>query len=264
LFSAYFVKHLCLFLFFCSFQIVSSAWASDVEKEKFWKTHLSKNIKFGQAIDLEAEESNFFAIYNKQNLLHEKGSVILLHDKAGHPDWKDVIKPLRIQLTDHGWNTLSIQMPLKTKLLKEKEEIDAFYKKANTRLDSAISFLKDKNSKSIFLIAYGSNSFAVLNYMNENPNRIINGLVLIGMASSTTENTIDILEKIKSPVLDIFGSKDFDSVILTAPQRQSAAKRGGNIYYAQRKIDYADHFFKTESETLVKRVHSWMVSIISR
>jgi len=251
-------------VFLSALQIINSVCASDIEKEKYWKALISKNIKIGQSIDLQTDQDDFFSIYTKQNLLKEKGSVIILHDKGGHPDNKNVIRPLRIHLTDYGWNSLSIQMPLKKKKLKEKEEIEAFYEYGNLRLDSAISYLKDeKNQKNIFLIAYGINSLSALDYINKNPKRMVKGIVLIGM-SAEKEDSINQLEKVKLPILDIFGSKDIDSVIATAPQRQSAAKRGGNNYYAQRQINYADHFFHTDSKKLIKRVHSWMVSTLNR
>ncbi len=270
--SAYFIQHLRLIVFlypfifiFALLQSFNSVWAVDIsfdlEQEKYWKNLLSKNIKTGEVIDLKAEQQTFFAIYNKQSLLKEKGSVILLHDKAGHPDWKDVIRPLRTRLTKYGWNTLSIQMPLKKKALKKTEELQAFYQRGYPRLDNTIRYLKDKQAPAIFLIAYGSNSLVVLNYFKNNPKRDIKGLVLI---SSPTEGSISQLEEIKLPILDIYGSRDFDSVKLTAYQRQSAAKRSGNKYYLQQQINFADHFFNTESDRLVKRVHSWMVSTISR
>ncbi|MFK5893340.1 MAG: DUF3530 family protein [Pseudomonadota bacterium] len=276
MFSAYFMQQRRLFLFIIIFvcinivifalvQGINPVWASDssvdLKQEKYWKSLLSKQIKMGQAIDLNSGQQTFFAIYKKQNLLKEKGSVILLHDKAGHPDWKNVIRPLRINLTKHGWNTLSIQMPLKNKPLKKTEELQAFYQQGYSRLDSALQYLKDQKAPNIFLIAYGSNNLVVLNYYKNNPKRDINGVVLISLA---TENSLSLLEEINLPVLDIYGSNDFDSVTLTARQRISAAKRSGNKYYSQQQIHYADHFFSTDSDKLIKRIHSWMVSTISR
>jgi len=244
--------------------IINSAFASDIEKENYWKELILKANKIGENIDLKADDQDFFALYNKQNLIKEKGSVILLHDKGGHPDTKNVIRPLRIQLTDYGWNTFSIQMPLNTSKLVEKEDFQLFFQQANARLDSAITYLKDeKNQKTIFLVAYGENSSIVLDYMQNNPRRMVKGMVLIAMPSISEEITQK-LEKIKLPILDIYGSEDYDSVTLAAPQRQSAARRGGNIFYAQRKLNFADHFFYTEINLLIKRVHSWMVSTIKK
>ncbi len=263
------------YIFFSIFvinQCISFVYANDIAKEKYWKNILSQSIKAGQIVELKTDNSSFIGIYNKQNQLKEKGSVILLHDKAGHPNWKHVIKPLRIELSDYGWNTLSIQMPLQDKVLSSKAEVNAFYQLGLTRIDVAINFLKDKKAPVIMVIAYGSSTAIALNFVNKFNEVTEKGkkvkkaaaLVLISAASKNSkqhpENMVEMLEKIELPILDMYGSVDHLAVLNTTKQRLNAAKRGGNTRYVQQQIDHADHFFINQYEILTKRIHSWMLS----
>ena len=35
-----------------------------------------------------------------------------MHGIGVHPNWDQVIRPIRVEMTTRGWNTLSIQMPV--------------------------------------------------------------------------------------------------------------------------------------------------------
>jgi hypothetical protein len=249
-------------IFFLLFQYVSISLASDIKKEQYWKKIISENLKIGEVIQLKAQEQNFFAIYTKQNRLKQRGSVIILHGKAEHPDWKVVVRPLRTQLADYGWNTLSIQMPIRNKPLKTNEEIEKFNQQGTLRIDSAITFLKDKQAVNIFIIIHGENDEIALSYIKANPKHTIKGLIFVSMPLniSNNKNTIKLLELMTLPVLDIYAGKDIDTVTLTAKERHSAAKRSGNVDYLQQPINNADFSYDQQVNTLIKRIHSWMLS----
>lgn len=55
--------------------------------------------------------SSFLALELYENTPEPQGAVIFLHGADQHPDWPQVIKPLRTLLTDDGWYTLSIMLP---------------------------------------------------------------------------------------------------------------------------------------------------------
>lgn len=247
-------------------QTFNTCWASNFEKEKYWKIMISENLKIGEPVQLKAGEKSFFAIYTKQNRLNQRGSVILLHGKAAHPDWKEVIRPLRTKLVDYGWNTLSIQMPIRTKSLTSKEEIEKFNKDGALRLDSTLVYLKAKKTPSIFLLTHGENAETALAYMKDNPKRIIHGLILVSMPikKHLNKKSIEMLEQLKIPVLDIYASRDIETVRFTAKERQSAANRGGNSNYRQQQINNADYSYDKQIKTLIKRIHSWMLAMVQR
>lgn len=250
----------------------SGAAESDFEKEKYWKKQLSDKIKIGEVIELKAGSNSFFSIYTKQNTATPKGSIILLHDKAGHPDWFQVINPMRTQLPDRGWNTLSIQLPIRTKPLKTPQELDTFYQQAFPRIDSAISYLKSQKEKNIVLVAHGMGASIALLFSRDHnlaksatkPVATLAALVIISAPHIRTpehpENSVVLLEKIKLPILDIYGMDDLDIVVQSAKARQGAAKRSGKKFYTQQVIFGADHLFTSQINMLITRVHSWLTA----
>jgi hypothetical protein len=252
-----------LFLtFLLLIQYVNSSIASDIQNEQYWKRTISENLKIGEPIELKAGEQPFFGIYTKQNRLKQRGSAIIIHGKAEHPNWNEVIRPLRTQLADYGWNTLSIQMPIRNKPLKTKEDIEKFNQQGTLRLDNTLVYLKDKKTPSIFLITHGENAEIALSYIKDNPKHIIDGLVFVSMPLKMAhkQKSIELLELLVLPVLDIYAGKDLETVTLTAKERHSAAKRGGNADYLQQCINNADFSYDNQVQTLIKRVHSWMLS----
>jgi pimeloyl-ACP methyl ester carboxylesterase len=53
-----------------------------------------------------------FSIFMESEADKPKGGIIILHNRGQHANWSDTIKPLRTGLTEKGWHTLSVQMPV--------------------------------------------------------------------------------------------------------------------------------------------------------
>ena len=60
---------------------------------------------------LADSQGEFLALYQPQNRAQPMGAVLIVHDLGQHPDWPQVVRPLRLGLPDHGWHTLSIMLP---------------------------------------------------------------------------------------------------------------------------------------------------------
>ena len=84
--------------------------ASFKHREQRWATQILDSQMIGEAAWLKVKADKFLALYNPA--AKPKGGVILMHDAGLNPDWPDVISPLRRELPEHGWTTLSLQMPL--------------------------------------------------------------------------------------------------------------------------------------------------------
>jgi pimeloyl-ACP methyl ester carboxylesterase len=66
------------------------------------------------------------------------------------------------------------------------------------------------------------------------------------------------LEKITLPVLDLYGSRDLDSVLMSSDTRARAAHKSGNPDYRQLAIEGGDHFYVGVEDELVRRVYGWL------
>ncbi|MEM7256333.1 MAG: DUF3530 family protein, partial [Pseudomonadota bacterium] len=89
----------------------------------------------GEPIFLEVPDHRFFAIYTKAVSPSQNG-LIVLHGTGFHPDYEQVVSPLRVALTTTGWHTLSIQLP-RLDSQAEYNDYVSVYPQVPPRLDAA-------------------------------------------------------------------------------------------------------------------------------
>ena len=234
------------------------AQASDLAKEKRWANQVVDAILDGEAVWLDDGHSEFLGIYTDAADESDR-SVIVMHGTGIHPDWQQVVQPLRVGLTEHGWNTLSIQMPI---LPNEAEypEYAPLYDEVAPRIDAAIRYLKDNGSKHIVLIGHSQGASMAAYYLTTSK-QPIEGFVAIGMAAFADDPRMDStlsLKKIHVPVLDLYGSADLEVVLKSVDKRSAAAKQAGNTDYTQLKINGANHFYDGHEDELVDTVSNWL------
>ncbi len=248
--------------------------AAQTAIEKQWRQQLSQQQLSGERLELEAGGSKFLAIYQHYQSKKEYGAAIVLHDKAMHPDWQKVVQPLRLQLADKGWNTLSIQLPIQGKAL-DLEALTKFYADGAARVAAAVDYLRQKKVANIFIIAYGRGGYPAFSYVvnvletaDKETTASIKGLVLVSHSSYIgqpvakgqkphPENTAAMIEKLKIPLLDIYGSYDNLAVLNSSQAKRAAANHAG-IDFSQQQVLHADHFYQAQQQQLVQRIHGWM------
>ncbi|RKZ55324.1 MAG: DUF3530 domain-containing protein, partial [Gammaproteobacteria bacterium] len=150
-------------IFVSFFFLAPGVSASDLDKEKRWADQVVDAILDGDAVWLNDGKNNFLGIYTEAE--EDKGrAVIVMHGTGIHPDWQQVIQPLRVGLTEDSWNTLSIQMPV---LANEAEYIDyaQLYDEVAPRIDAAIKYLKDNGIKEIVLLGHSQGSSMTAYYL---------------------------------------------------------------------------------------------------
>lgn len=242
------------------FVLPLNSYASDLAKEKRWAAQVVDAIIDGDAVWLNDGTSDFLGIYTEAQ--EDKGrAVIVMHGTGIHPDWQQVIQPLRVGLTERNWNTLSIQMPI---LANEAEYLDyaPLYDEVAPRIEAAIKYLKEHGSKDIVLIGHSQGS-AMTAYYLSGTKPDVKGFVAIGMAAFADDprmNSIKSLEQIQLPLLDLYGSEDLDSIKASTKTRADTAKKAGNRNYTQIEIK-GNHFFDGNEKTLVDTVASWLEKI---
>jgi pimeloyl-ACP methyl ester carboxylesterase len=235
-----------------------NAQASDLAKEKRWANQVVDAIIDGEAVLLDDGSNKFLGIYTEATEDSQR-SVIVMHGTGIHPNWQQVIQPLRVGLTEHGWNTLSIQMPI---LANDAEypEYAPLYDEVAPRIDAAINYLKENGTKGIVLIGH-SQGAAMTAYYLSTSKQDIKGFVAISMAAFADDprmNSILSLQKIKVPVLDLYGSNDIEGVLKTVDKRKAAAMQAANKNYTQIRIEGANHFFDGHEDELLDSVANWL------
>jgi pimeloyl-ACP methyl ester carboxylesterase len=252
------LKLLYLLIFFL---ITPLASGSDQGKEKRWSEQIVDSLLVGEAVTLEASGTSFLGIYTEAEDGGAERAAIVAHGIGAHPNWQDVVYPLRTELPAHGWATLSIQMPI---LANDAALADyaPLYDEVGPRIDAAVKYLRDKGAKTIVLIGHSLGAGMAASYLSTGGGDI-DGLVAVGLnAEIDVEkmNAAQALEKIKIPVLDLYGSRDLEGVMNSADARVKAARKAGNDDYRQERIEGADHFFVGSETLLVRTVRGWLKS----
>ena len=120
--------------------------ASDFKKEQRWADQIVDSLIEGKVLWLVANGHKFLTLYTESAHKSPKGAVIILHGIGAHPNWNEVVYPLRTRLPGLGWHSLSIQMPVLPNDAEYKQYASLFSEIA-PRVNAAIKFLKTKKIK---------------------------------------------------------------------------------------------------------------------
>jgi pimeloyl-ACP methyl ester carboxylesterase len=253
--------HLYFLCLFISGLVSSALQASDILKEQAWAAQLKEQLVVGQPLEIRAGQQSFFAIHTPAEGKLKRGGVILLHGLGAHPDWPDVISPLRKALPESGWATLSIQLPVWPNGAEFKD-YPPLFPEAKARISAAVQHLQQQGLLNITLVGHSLGAAMGAHFLAEKApgSEAIRTFVGIGMnqAPGTVAHTPDALSKITIPVLDLYGAQDLDGVQVSAKARALAANQANNSGYRQTVIPGADHFFRGLDTTLTRRVSAWL------
>jgi dienelactone hydrolase len=234
------------------------AAASDLAKEKRWADQIVEFLIDGEAEWLTADGQEFLSIYTESTQDTTRGGIIVVHGSGVHPNWQDIVHPLRTRLPEQGWATLSIQMPV---LHNEAEyhEYAPLFSEVPGRMKAAVQYLKDKDIDHIVIVAHSLGTTMSAYYLASSDASDIHSFVAIGMPGAREDermNNLISLKKISIPMLDLYGSKDNENILESAGERKSAAAH--NKKYSQQVVDGANHFFVNKNDELVSTVGEWL------
>lgn len=217
----------------------------------------------GEIIYLAAQGREVFALLSEPDEPALNGIVMLLHGRGFHPDWPQVVGPLREGLTDLGIPTLSVQMPVLAKDAKYYDYLEII-PESLVRIESAIQYLKAAGYSWIAMVAHSCSVHMTMAWIKQSGDQGIDAYVGIGMGATDYRQPMlepFPLEDLHVPVLDLFGSADYPAVTKAAPDRWAAIHTAGHSNSAQLVIDGADHFFEGFEEALVSAVSDWVLSV---
>ncbi len=233
-----------------------SAMATDKDREQRWVDQTVDAIFDGEPVFLEVPGHRFYSIYTMPEVKSVNG-LIVLHGTGFHPNYEQVVQPLRVELAAQGWHTLSIQLPLLDSEA-DYEDYASVYPEVPPRVDAAAEYLRQKGVTNVAIVAHSQGATMACYYLSQRKNNMA-ALVAIGMSTQHSDpaiNSSKTLRKIDIPVLDLYGSKDFAAVLQSADLRAQAGAH--NSQYEQRIIDGAYHFFDLRQDELLSVVSQWL------
>ena len=239
----------------------------DYEREERIVNQIADSVIEGEVEWLEVSQRKFFSIYTESDSDRIKGGVIILHSRGFHPNWEDVVKPLRVNLAQKGWNTLSVQMPVLNKKAKYYDYVPIL-PYAGPRIQAAIDFYKQKGINRIILVAHACGAHMARHFLDKYGEQDLSGFVGIGMGATdfgqrALNPIIFTLMQLNIPILDVLAEHDYPAV-----QRFARARNEAFIWLKKPKnkqaiIKDASHYYTSPKATvaLVHVVASWLDDI---
>ena len=223
---------------------------ADYAREKRWAEEITPAILVGDPVYLALKSSRRFLAIYAPNASAIAG-VIVVHGIGVHPDWGPV-NPMRSQLSEQGYATLSVQMPVLAADARG-DKYAPLFPEAAERLAVAVEFLRGKGLKKVAIVSHSFGSRMTNYFLNHAGGTRIDAWVAIGLSGEFTDPAT-----FKSPVLDLYGEKDLPAVIEDAAKRAAAIRgiRGSG----QMQVAGADHFFVGVETELIRRVKQFLDS----
>lgn len=216
----------------------------------------------GEIVLLNAEGRSFLGLYLAAPNVMPQGAVILVHGFGAHPDWPDVIGPLRRQLPERGWSTLSIQLPRLSPEVSHAVESE-LPRRSGPRIQAAMAWLAARGITPVAVIGHGFGAAVAARTLAIAP-RDVSAFVAISMQMP------DYLEKpagfpeslgaVKVPVLDLYAGSDDALVLQSAPARELWGRKNKERVFERMVIEDAAAGFHGREGELATRIAAWLVA----
>ncbi len=249
-----------LVLFTIAFATPGYATNSDTAKEKRWAEQVIDGLLDGDELWLTDNSGHEFLGILTEGDTDSGRAVILVHGIGVHPNWPDVIYPLREGLLEHGTTTLSIQMPI---LENDADPGDyrQLFEEVPGRFAAAWQYLNENGYESVTIVAHSMGTSMSAYYLSRAKPHGIESFVSIGMGTGILESdNSELLKMIDVDILDLYGSQDLEPVVTNAARRATAANSRTGKKFLQIEVDGASHFFQGYEDALKQHVIDWLDS----
>ena len=220
------------------------AWGQDYEREQRWADQILPGLMVGDAVWLQQKEGHkFLALYTEAK--NARGAIILAHGRGWSPDY-ELYGILRTKLAEQGYTTLAIQLPVLGGGAKIGDYLYT-YPEARERFQIAADFLKSKGYKNIAIVSHSLGATMANQYLIDTNDQTVKAWVFIGIINGLEE-----MFRIKIPVMDVYGSQDWEITQVGAYERKKQIMKikGSD----QVVVPEALHFFEGKEDQLTKIV----------
>ncbi len=225
------------------------ARAQDYAREKRWADEVVPNVVVGDAVWLKEKQGReFLGLYTA--VKGAKRAVLLVHGLGVHPDL-GLIGILRVALSDMGYATLSIQMPVQAADAKAADYYPKLFPQAIDRIGAGAAWLAGKGYAHPVLLSHSMGSWMSESYFAATPEAPFAAWVCLGRGGPFGE-----LENVHVPVLDVRGANDLPAVL------RRSDERGQILHLIPRSkqivISAADHFYTGHEQALEDAIHDFI------
>jgi alpha/beta superfamily hydrolase len=225
------------------------AHTQDFEREARWRAEVVPGLVAGDAVDIPGPGGRAFLglLTSAGNADPAKATLLLIvHGIGVHPD-HGIIGKLRMDLADKGFATLAIQMPV---LASEAppDHYEPLFANAAERIASAAAWARSQGYQDLVLVSHSLGSRMSNAYFDGTPSPGFRAWVALGLGAPYSSR---FAQAPRIPVLDVYGERDLDPVLKSAPARERIANASGG---RQQRIAGTDHFYAGREAELVSLI----------
>lgn len=235
-------------MFLLAVLCTGSALAQDYYREKRWSDQIVPGLVVGEPVWLEqANKHKFLGILTEAE--KPRGAIIIGHGRGWNPDF-ELYGVIRVKLAEQGYTTLSIQLPVLGGGAKIGDYIPT-YGEAAERYHIAADWLKAKGFNNISIVSHSLGATMANQYLINTKDTHVKAWVFVGIINGLEE-----MFRIKMPVLDVYGAKDWEITQVGAPERLKQINK--IVGSKQSVVPDAEHFFPGKEDELTKTVVAFL------
>ena len=223
--------------------------AQDFEREARWRAEVVPGLVAGEAVEIPGPEGRPFLGLLTAPVDADPARATLLvivHGIGVHPD-HGIIGKLRMDLADKGFATLAIQMPVLASDAPA-DQYEPLFANAAERIANAAAWARKMGYRDLVLVSHSLGSRMSNAYFDRAPAPGFRAWAALGLGAPFSSR---FAQAPGVPVLDVYGERDLDPVLKSAPARERVANASGG---RQQRIAGADHFYagrETELAALI-------------
>jgi len=214
------------------------AHAQDFEREARWRAEVVPGLVAGEAVDIPGPGGRVFLGLLTEPAGADPGNTTLLvivHGIGVHPD-HGIIGTLRMDLADKGYATLAIQMPVLASDAPA-DHYEPLFANAAERIANAAAWARNRGYRDLMLVSHSLGSRMANAYFDRTQAPDFRAWAALGLGAPFSST---FAQAPRVPVLDVYGERDLDPVLKSAPARERIASASGG---RQQRIAGADHFY---------------------
>lgn len=228
---------------------------SDSAREQRWAEQILPSLVIGEPVWLATPAGGkFLALWAP--VAKARGLVLLAHGPGLHPD-HGITGELRMHLTDRGYATLSLQMPV---LPAEQEAGDGYRElmpDAAARIAAGMRFLQEKGPGRIAIVSHAMGSGMTHEYLRRNP-----GAPVSAWAALSYYGVFDAVKGVQFPVLDLFGENDYRGI--RGPARDRARLLAALPGSRQLALPEGGRFLAGGEKAVLREVGEFLDTVLAR
>ncbi len=229
------------------------AGAQDYEREARWAQETLAALVVGEPVQIEQKNGHRFMGLYTRPAKEPMGAVIVAHGRGWGPDF-ELYGVLRTTLADAGYATLSIQLPVLPGTAKIGDYLPMF-PDSNERFALAVRWLRAKGYKRVAIVSHSLGATMANQYLITAPDPGVDAWVFISIINGLEE-----MFRIKVPVLDIYGTRDWQVTRYGGAERRAQIDRHPGS--EQVVIEGAEHFYEQQTDELTRVIAAFLGRVL--